>query len=92
MFQLINADVALAVERIHGKDEVVGSNPTISSIKTALGLFYFLLGVAQFGSALEWGSRGRKFKSSHSDQEYLKKAKSNKFFAFFSIFAKWQRY
>ena len=26
------------------------------------------LGVAQFGSALEWGSRGRKFKSSHSDQ------------------------
>ena len=25
------------------------------------------LGVAQFGSALEWGSRGRKFKSSHSD-------------------------
>ena len=27
------------------------------------------LGVAQFGSVLEWGSRGRKFKSSHPDQE-----------------------
>ena len=27
----------------------------------------YYLGVAQFGSALEWGSRGRKFKSSHSD-------------------------
>ena len=26
------------------------------------------LGVAQFGSALEWGSRGRKFKSCHPDQ------------------------
>ena len=25
------------------------------------------LGVAQFGSALEWGSRGREFKSPHSD-------------------------
>ena len=25
-------------------------------------------GVAQFGSALEWGSRGRRFDSSHSDQ------------------------
>ena len=25
-------------------------------------------GVAQFGSALEWGSRGRKFDSCHSDQ------------------------
>ena len=26
------------------------------------------LGVAQFGSVLEWGSRGREFKSLHSDQ------------------------
>ncbi len=26
------------------------------------------LGVAQFGSVLEWGSRGREFKSPHSDQ------------------------
>ena len=24
-------------------------------------------GVAQFGSALDWGSRGRRFKSCHSD-------------------------
>ena len=27
------------------------------------------LGVAQFGSVLEWGSRGREFKSPHSDQQ-----------------------
>ena len=27
------------------------------------------LGVAQFGSVLEWGSRGRKFESSHPDVE-----------------------
>ncbi len=27
------------------------------------------LGMAQFGSALEWGSRGRKFKSSYPDQQ-----------------------
>ncbi len=27
------------------------------------------LGVAQFGSVLEWGSRGRKFESSHPDQQ-----------------------
>ena len=26
------------------------------------------LGVAQFGSVLEWGSRGREFESLHSDQ------------------------
>ena len=26
-------------------------------------------GVAQFGSALEWGSRGRRFDSCHSDHE-----------------------
>ena len=27
-----------------------------------------LRGVAQFGSVLEWGSRGREFESRHSDQ------------------------
>ena len=27
------------------------------------------LGVAQFGSVLEWGSRGREFKSLHPDQK-----------------------
>ncbi len=29
---------------------------------------YMYLGVAQFGSVLEWGSRGREFESPHSDQ------------------------
>ena len=28
------------------------------------------LGVAQFGSVLEWGSRGRKFESSHPDHNW----------------------
>ena len=28
----------------------------------------FVRGVAQFGSVLEWGSRGREFESHHSDQ------------------------
>ena len=30
---------------------------------------WFCLGVAQFGSVLEWGSRGREFKSLHPDQK-----------------------
>lgn len=33
--------------------------------------FNLNLGVAQFGSVLEWGSRGREFKSPHSDQKWL---------------------
>ena len=31
------------------------------------------LGVAQFGSVLEWGSRGRRFKSFHPDHQRLRK-------------------
>ncbi len=34
----------------------------------------FCRGVAQFGSALEWGSRGRRFESSHSDQQCKRKS------------------
>lgn len=34
---------------------------------------YCYLGVAQIGSALPWGARGRRFKSGHSDQ-YVKTA------------------
>ena len=62
--------MAQSVEHVLGKDEVTGSNPVISS-KQRLAFFVSLsyLGVAQFGSALEWGSRGRKFKSSHSDHK-----------------------
>ncbi len=30
------------------------------------------LGVAQFGSVLEWGSRGRRFESSHPDTDFLR--------------------
>jgi hypothetical protein len=33
------------------------------------------LGVAQLGSALEWGSRGRRFKSSHPDQKKTPKSR-----------------
>ena len=57
-----DADVAQSVECILGKDEVVGSIPIISSIP------FKYPGVAQFGSALEWGSRGRGFNSRRSDQ------------------------
>ena len=34
---------------------------------SALCIIEWYLGVAQFGSALEWGSRGREFNSPHSD-------------------------
>ena len=64
--------MAQSVEHVLGKDEVTGSNPVISS-KQGLPKFFgkpiLSLGVAQFGSALEWGSRGRKFESSHSDHK-----------------------
>ena len=30
--------------------------------------------MAQFGSVLEWGSRGRKFESSHPDIEAIEKS------------------
>ena len=43
------------------------------------------LGVAQLGSVLEWGSRGRKFKSSHPDQRKISIC-SNKSRFFMSIF------
>ena len=48
-----NAHVAQLVERILGKDEVVSSILTMSSIPS------LCRDVAQSGSALEWGSRGR---------------------------------
>ena len=34
--------------------------------------------MAQFGSALDWGSRGREFKSRHSDQDVLMKDATQK--------------
>ena len=44
------------------------------------------LGVAQFGSVLEWGSRGRKFESSHPD---LKKSLETQVSEGFSFVSKW---
>ena len=38
------------------------------------------LGVAQFGSVLEWGSRGRKFESSHPDTPESFEIKGFRFF------------
>ena len=32
-------------------------------------IIFSVRGVAQFGSVLEWGSRGREFESRHSDQK-----------------------
>ena len=43
-------------------------------------IMYRHLGVAQFGSALDWGSRCRRFKSCHSDQ-----CKEHKYCAPFSF-------
>ena len=51
-----NAHVAQLVERILGKDEVVSSILTMSSTPLSA---YQSRDVAQSGSALEWGSRGR---------------------------------
>ena len=39
-------------------------------------------GVAKFGIALEWGSRGRWFESSHSDQKSLLSTDKRGFFIF----------
>ena len=41
-------------------------------------------GVAKFGIALEWGSRGRWFESSHSDQENRCFRKEMAVFSYFS--------
>ena len=51
-----NAHVAQLVERILGKDEVVSSILTMSSTPLSANQSR---DVAQSGSALEWGSRGR---------------------------------
>ena len=50
------AHVAQLVERILGKDEVISSILIMSS---TFSLQYQSRDVAQSGSALEWGSRGR---------------------------------
>ena len=51
------------------------------SEQRALILCGLHLGVAQLGSVLEWGSRGREFKSLHPDQQ--KSPKNKGFRAFF---------
>ena len=43
-------------------------------------------GVAQLGSALDWGSRGRRFKSCHSDHKKASEAFIYKGFGAFFIF------
>ena len=49
-------------------------------------------GVAQFGSALEWGSRGRRFDSSHSDQMNGKIPGIVRFQGFFYVSALGRKY
>ena len=56
--------MAQSVERILGKDKV-------SSSILLMGSTFLCRDVAQSGSALEWGSRGRRFKSSHPDHEKI---------------------
>ena len=43
-------------------------------------------GVAQFGSVLEWGSRGREFESHHSDQNTVKFGKKLLSLRYFFIY------
>ena len=45
------------------------------------------LGVAQFGSVLEWGSRGRKFKSSHPDHNIPQDTASCGIFLYENLYA-----
>ncbi len=42
-------------------------------------------GVAKFGIALEWGSRGLEFESRHSDQKTLTFERKSAFFLFLQI-------
>ena len=49
-------------------------------------IIYKHLGVAQFGSALDWGSRCRWFKSSHSDQKKELLCCNSFFFVLFYCF------
>ena len=44
------------------------------------------LGVAQFGSVLEWGSRGRRFESSHPDFFVAIFMRNRHFFCYFGRF------
>ena len=44
-------------------------------------------GVAQFGSVLEWGSRGREFESRHSDQIKHLVLQNQVFFFFLKVIA-----
>ena len=52
-----NANVAQSVAQLSRNQQVGGSNPPVSSTR----------GVAQLGSALRSGRRGRRFKSCHPD-------------------------
>ena len=48
-----------------------------------LNLLLYISGCSAAGSALDWGSRGRKFKSCHSD--FKKQRNSNEFRCFFTL-------
>ena len=60
--------IAQLVEQRSPKPRAVGSSPTAPANHR---------GVAQLGSALDWGSRGRRFKSCHPD--HLKNEYSTEF-------------
>ena len=47
----------------------LGSNPSSAAIGPEVYSGLFFRGVAQFGSALRSGRRGRRFKSCHPDQK-----------------------
>ena len=65
--RILTGQVSERLKERHWKCRVrlvrtVGSNPTLSAL---------LRGVAQLGSASDWGSEGRRFKSCHPDYKRL---------------------
>ena len=80
--QHIYSSIAQSVERMTVNHDVTGSSPVGGAIIARELIFSccFYPGVAQFGSALEWGSRGRWFDSSHSDQNEIIR----------TLFSKWE--
>ena len=84
--QHLYSSIAQSVERMTVNHDVTGSSPVGGAIIARELIFSccFYPGVAQFGSALEWGSRGRWFDSSHSD--HIKVLKNAVFMRFSRLF------
>ena len=65
-FILKNLDCAGCANEI--QEKLQKNRKNTCKIQNDVLLYLSLSGCGAVGSALDWGSRGRKFKSSHSDQ------------------------